>query len=123
LVWHPTQREVNSVAWKSRLAEFGAPSWRAFWLVAAVHILVWGATLAVLLGVVWLYRVAGIEAMWIAVGAIILLALWMERRVPVYYVEDVWWLGERLPPASTDALPPPGPRQITSQHRRALPKR
>jgi hypothetical protein len=100
-----------------------SPNWGILWRRAAFYGFVWGATLAVLLGLVWLYRIAGIEAMWIAAGAIIVLALWMESRVPVYYSSDLWWLGERLPPPSTGALPPPGPRQITSQHRRALPKR
>jgi hypothetical protein len=114
---------------KQRLLEdLGAPNWGTLWRRAAFYGFVWGATLAVLLGLVWLYRIAGIEAMWIAAGAIIVLALWMESRVPVYYSSDIWWLGERLPPpstgalpsASTPCLPPPGIRAITdnSSHAR-----
>jgi hypothetical protein len=63
------------------------------------------ATTAVLLGLVWLYYTFGLAAMWMAVLGIILLAIWMEGRTPVYY-RDADWLG------SDPALPPSGTPQI-----------
>jgi hypothetical protein len=67
------------------------------------------------------YYTFGLAAMWMAVLGIILLAIQMVRRAPVYYGDADWLCGD-------PALPPPGTPQIgrtrpaiTGTQRRALP--
>jgi hypothetical protein len=87
------------------LAQFVAPDFRTLVLRAILWVCATSFIFAGLLGLVWVYYTFGLAAMWVAVLGIILLAIQMERRAPVYY-GDADWLG------SDPALPPPGTPQI-----------
>jgi hypothetical protein len=105
--------------------------WRGvFWVCFYV------ATGAVLLGVVAVYNMFGMAAMYAVVFLIVLLAIWTERRRPIYFGDgsefglDLGGDTPTLPPPGKQALPAPGAPQIsmskpalTTRQRPALPKR
>jgi hypothetical protein len=62
-------------------------------------------------GLVALYVLFGLPAMWLGVVAIYLLYLWLARRAPVYFEDAPFMLGSdkpTLPPPGKQALPPQG---------------
>jgi hypothetical protein len=89
----------------------------------ALMIAAYATILMILLGLVWLFNVFGIAAMYGAVGLIILVAMMLERRGYGYLdAGNVFGPGPRsLPRPGKPQLPRPGPPAITSTPRRALP--
>ena len=109
---------------KFLLEELGAPNfrtllWRAvFWVCFAAFV---GG---IIFGVLAVGEAFGLRAMYAAIFLLFLLCIRLERRTPVYFDDgDPFMLGgdKALPPPGTQALPAPGPRQITRSHRPALP--
>jgi hypothetical protein len=90
------------------LDDFGAPNGKVLLLRVIVYGAVGAFTTGVLLGLVWLYYAAGMAAFVAAAVAIIVIAIWMQRRAPVYVggADDWLFMGERLPPPGNPALPP-----------------
>jgi hypothetical protein len=85
--------------------------------------LFWTTTAAGLLGLVWIYYTFGLAAMWGAVFLIVIIALQMERRVPVYNNGGPLGFGPTLPPSSTPRIGRVRPAVTNNNRRRAMPGR
>lgn len=66
------------------LKEFNAPDARTLWRRVAFLAYVTAGTGIMLGGLVALYSLFGLAAMWLGVVAIYLLYIWLLRRTPVY---------------------------------------
>jgi len=92
----------------------------AFWtyFIAGTGILVGGVAAA--------GKLFGLPGLIAGIVALYILYLWSERRKPIYFDDgDLLMLGgdsrPALPPPGAQALPAPGPKQITRSQRPALP--
>jgi hypothetical protein len=99
------------------LQEFDAPDIRTLWR----HICFWAyfyISCGIMLGgLVALYDLFGLPAMWLGVAAIYALYLWTLRRTPVYLGED----DDCLFGSNKPALPPPGKQALPSPSTPRLP--
>ena len=112
------------------LQEFGAPDSRTLLRRALFWLYFYTATATILFGVVAVYELFGVAAMWVAVAALFLFYVWLQNRTGGYGGADSEmydWMGvappgnPQLPPPGTQALPAPGPRQLSMSQRPALP--
>ena len=115
---------------KFLLEELGAPDARTLLRRALFWLYFYTATATILFGVVAVYELFGLAAMWIAVAGLFLFYVWLQNRTGGYGCADPEmydWMGlappgnPQLPPPGK-TLPPPHPRQLTrSQSPPALP--
>jgi hypothetical protein len=99
------------------LQELGAPDARTLWRRVAFLAYGTAGTGIMLGGLVALYSLFGLAAMWLGVVAIYLLHIWLLHRTPVYLGnDDGLWFGESKP-----ALPPPGQQALPSSSTPRLP--
>jgi hypothetical protein len=110
------------------LQEFGAPDARTL-LLRAVFWVYFVTRCGIMLGgLVALYVLFGLAAMWLGVVAIYLLYIWQLQRAPVYFGDgsefglDFGGSAPILPPGRA-ALPPSGTPQIGRASRALRPNR
>jgi hypothetical protein len=78
---------------------------------------------AALLGLYALYAQFGMAALWLAVGAIYVIHLALQRRGASYYDPGGAFGGPVLPAPSTQRLPAQGQPRIGCTQRQALPRK
>ena len=104
------------------LQEFNAPDGRTLLLRAVFWVWLYGACGIVCGGLVAVYYLFGIPAMYGVVFLLYLLCVRLEARRPVYL--DNWPFGPgrdpALPPPGKPALPPPGARALPPPSRRQI---
>ena len=105
------------------LQEFGAPDARTLFRRIAFGLYFVTGTGIILGGLVALYVLFGLAAMWLGVVAIYLLHIWLLHRAPIYFGHDDFFLrGDRPPslPPGKPALPPPSTPRLPSPSMRAI---